>query len=386
MNLSFKHRVCLGVSIAKDHEPQGILVSLSRDGEVTFDRAFHSFAGIREYIVANSTVPISIRLDFEEILYVKHAEDITSDDQAMELLTNEAPNRATSSFCVSYFSRLLAFAEKDSVLQMLEPFSDFMNQVVSVTLGATTSLPMALVRARDNPLVEDLGSDRFSFQGANHFSHESIDAASFKDGLLEVPSTKTDAFFSALNFLLGTTKTLGIEDFEERKTQLLYGKLFQLARIPVLALLFVSFLISAVIFTLNDADSLELEEQSRLLQQLSKERTALLSFLHEKKHLIDRSEEVSQLADLLGSTVPRDIQLTDLVIFTKSEDRRSGVDFHRDKILVKGNTFDLSSFARWIKQVEGLDAVNSIAAQKVTKNKENKRLSDFEFLIQRDVQ
>ncbi|MEQ8580628.1 MAG: hypothetical protein RIC30_13720 [Marinoscillum sp.] len=360
---------------------------MSRDsrGEIHFKDELSGLDAIVEFIKKRPTLAVSLAIYSDDVLFGVHLTDI-EEDNIYSILGDEVFHGELDDFLVTFRGELYAFARKREIKEILQSMEGFGDQIIGLNLGPVNELLMARYKQEKEGEILQVGCFQFDL-GLSPFT---VEVRPPQDMTLDnriIERVYVPAFCAALNALTGSVKLVGASEINSSIRDLPFKRFYLNARLPILITLLLLFLCNALFFVYLNDRNLEFRDHSAMIQGLAGKQGALQKYVDQNKELIEgRSElHVAALCDMIGSSVPRAIEL-DRIAIRPRQTKKKDPEQRMIEVVIEGQAGDPTDYARWVDNVRQMSWVSSVAYQQYNRSDEDMTKGNFRLILLRNVE
>ncbi|MFH6946446.1 hypothetical protein [Flavobacterium sp. FlaQc-50] len=286
-------------------------------------------------------------------------------------------------------SNFISFCRKNIVEETLSKFQKKGFQVIDVYIGSFLAALLNNTLKKEILFSTDLSLEfendkllRFTKQ------NETVKTVAYKIGEDSVSSTFLPLYGTIIHFFVqpdGVSKTTNETLNSE---ELIYKKAFHYLGVIMLVGFLVSLLVSYFLIQYYGTKNAELNLQTvysnqsyQLILDLEAQKEKKLNILKESGVL--SSKFLSYYGYQLIKSVPSDISLNELNIIPLSGEYKENkkVFFENKTILIKGETFQESSFNNWLEDIKKMDWLQRFEIISLKKDKKNKSIFEIKITL-----
>ncbi|KLT68390.1 hypothetical protein [Flavobacterium sp. ABG] len=286
-------------------------------------------------------------------------------------------------------SNFISFCRKNIVEETLSKFQKKGFQVIDVYIGSFLAALLNNTLKKEILFSTDLSLEfendkllRFTKQ------NETVKTVAYKIGEDSVSSTFLPLYGTIIHFFVqpeGVSKTTNETLNSE---ELIYKKAFHYLGVIMLVGFLVSLLVSYFLIQYYGTKNAELNLQTvysnqsyQLILDLEAQKEKKLNILKESGVL--SSKFLSYYGYQIIKSVPSDISLNELNIIPLSGEYKENkkVFFENKTILLKGETFQESSFNNWLEDIKRMDWLQRFEIISLKKNKKNKSIFEIKITL-----
>lgn len=286
-------------------------------------------------------------------------------------------------------SNFISFCRKNIVEETLSKFQKKGFQVIAVYIGSFLAALLNNTLKKEILFSTDLSLEfendkllRFTKQ------NETVKTVAYKIGEDSVSSIFLPLYGAIIHFFVqpdGVSKTTNETLNSE---ELIYKKAFHYLGVIMLVGFLVSLLVSYFLIQYYGTKNAELNLQTvysnqsyQLILDLEAQKEKKLNILKESGVL--SSKFLSYYGYQLIKSVPSDISLNELNIIPLSGEYKENkkVFFENKTILIKGETFQESSFNNWLEDIKKMDWLQRFEIISLKKDKKNKSIFEIKITL-----
>ncbi|MDX6191311.1 hypothetical protein SGQ83_18295 [Flavobacterium sp. Fl-318] len=286
-------------------------------------------------------------------------------------------------------SNFISFCRKNIVEETLSKFQKKGFQVIDVYIGSFLAALLNNTLKKEILFSTDLSLEfendkllRFTKQ------NETVKTVAYKIGEDSVSSTFLPLYGTIIHFFVqpdGVSKTTNETLNSE---ELIYKKAFHYLGVIMLVGFLFSLLVSYFLIQYYGTKNAELNLQTvysnqsyQLILDLEAQKEKKLNILKESGVL--SSKFLSYYGYQLIKSVPYDISLNELNIIPLSGEYKENkkVFFENKTILIKGETFQESSFNNWLEDIKKMDWLQRFEIISLKKDKKNKSIFEIKITL-----
>ncbi|MEO6303101.1 MAG: hypothetical protein ABIP51_07995 [Bacteroidia bacterium] len=343
--------------------------------------------------IEKNKIPIVLIVNGKGIILKKITLSQEGEQPAEELIRQNLPAINPAEFFIQLFkqndqSAFIALCRKEQVNTIVTELKNKKYEVADVLLGAPVIIGL-------QPLWSDFNSIQTSLQRielSNGFA-DVITANTNNENIkiddLSFSSHQTLGFAGGLSYLM--QNPIAENDSEEIvtiKTSHVEKNKFRFLMIGVVAIAFIVAIVNVVFYTSYFDKNNKLETELSVYQGKYDQINELLSSYQQKKGLIENAgilnkNKLSEYADKIGTTIPKEVVLSELYFNPKNEDVESEdslVTFYNKKLVLKGNCNKSLIVNEWLNVLKMQNFVNDVSLEKFNYNNEG-LLPNFEIRI-----
>ncbi len=370
----------LGIGFSDSHEVSAICVRV-KNNQLTITSRVKGAQEVSDLLTQNPGLPVALCVDTSDVLFMTSEEPIT-EANVSAMFADFVPGGNPTQFLMEYDPRCLTLA-RVAALEAVQRELGLADQVVNLCL-----MPVAaryLVQyLRSGEEVVHLHRFRYEFTGDQY----RVERADLNPDTLVIEGEQVSPdqvlpLVAILNYLNSPTKKAGDGLWRTNYSDFLFRKLYTVARMPVLAVFLLVFLINSFLFIRWDQNLQLAKEQaatsSQLVEQIRKTDEFLSTHEAISRELRGRLY-FSIISDQLGALNTRPITLTAISIHPLSRSLKTRNTFEKDVLVVEGQTQNPMHFIDWLDEVKKQGWVTEIISQKYV-NEPMNELGKFELKI-----
>ena len=318
------------------------------------------------------SLPVVLVLNVRGILHKQVEKDIPKNQLAQSIL----PNAKYSDFYIQSLentqNQIASIIRKDQLDQWLESFLKEKYWIYDIRLGSFDAIELLpFLRLDGDILTMTHQLEITNNQLAGFSKNKTNETENILLGDEHIQSWLLPAIGAAFRVLMqaptNELETLIIQEQQEGYKQF---RIFQLGGMTVLAVFFVALLVNFLLFSNYSAKNQKLNAQL-VYQSTTLNRLDTLRSEYEQqkaffnKNNLTRRSKTSFYADRIASSLPSDIQLTQLYIYPKIKNNQNIEEetlpeFDQNRIRVKGKTSSSIYYNDWRRTVRNLDWITNV--------------------------
>lgn len=286
-------------------------------------------------------------------------------------------------------SNFISFCRKNIVEETIVKFQKNGFEVVDIYIGSFLSALLNTVLKKGNLLSNDL---RLEFQNDTLLSfskqNEIVKIEDYQIGEEMVSSTFLPLYGSIIHFFAKPKEVSKTINTNLNNEELIYKKAFGILGITMLVGFLTSLLVSYFLIQYYGTKNSELNLQTvysnqsyQLILDLEAQKEKKLNILKESGVL--SSKFLSYYGYEIIKSIPSNISLNELnIIPLKEEYKESKKAFFDSKIIIlKGETFEESSFNNWLEGLKKMDWLQRFEIISLKKDKKNKSIFEIKITL-----
>ncbi len=286
-------------------------------------------------------------------------------------------------------SNFISFCRKNIVEETIVKFQKNGFEVVDIYIGSFLSALLNTVLKKGNLLSNDL---RLEFQNDKLLSfskqNEIVKIEDYQIGEEMVSSTFLPLYGSIIHFFAKPKEVSKTINTNLNNEELIYKKAFGILGITILVGFLTSLLVSYFLIQYYGTKNSELNLQTvysnqsyQLILDLEAQKEKKLNILKESGVL--SSKFLSYYGYEIIKSIPSNISLNELnIIPLKEEYKESKKAFFDSKIIIlKGETFEESSFNNWLEGLKKMDWLQRFEIISLKKDKKNKSIFEIKITL-----
>jgi hypothetical protein len=286
-------------------------------------------------------------------------------------------------------SNFISFCRKNIVDESITKFQKSGFQVIDVYIGSFLAALLNNVLKKDIIFSNDLKLE-FENEKLTGFSkqNESVNALNYTIGEESIFSTFLPLYGSVIHFFVKQKEVSKTINPSLNSEELIYKKAFNLLGAIILCSFLGSLLISYFLIQYYGTKNSELNLQTvysnqsyQLILDLEAQKEKKLNLLKESGVL--SSKFLSYYSYEIIKTIPGNISLNELNIVPLKEEYKENKKalFNNGTIIIKGETFEESSFNNWLENLKKMDWLQNFEIISLKKDKKNKSIFEIKIIL-----
>ncbi len=338
----------LAISVTNDPTAQRVLVVERKRSELLVVQRFE-FESIDQLLSLTSDYKgycVVLSLDTKSVISQSELPDYLNDDEFVVQNSQHGQQ--------DYF----AFARMDYLRTLVQRFKDEGFPVIHIGLSIIPSLtlmPFLKHHGYQEPVIGRFKIGDQSMVEADAIERFDLDSQYFD-------SNEIYAYSGIAHYLSQGIERLQLWEYLNYIHQRWSRRL--LVWLP--ALLFVLLLINSFVFLFLDEKTKELNEIMSGNEIVYKETMENRQKIERYKMILNVTSErsISHILDDIGKTVPKGMNLTELIVFPSRISRRDNeLSFDDNTILIRGEFRDATTYSNWLYELETVKWVSDISDQ-----------------------
>lgn len=357
--------------------------------DISIEETFDDFLSIIGFLKANDNIPIILSIRDKAVLYVT-SKDIFTNETVPVRFEEEVPNARIEDFVIDYTDGIMAFTRMNFVKELILAFEAFEKQIINLSLAPTSGFSLAYAKSIVNPSdTIEIGGYAYSFKEGLFSAISESTAADFEIEGQVVEAKHVLSFSAAVGFIGAYGQQLGIPAIHHNYSELFFKKLIKKIQMPVLGFLLILFLVNGIAFIQFDNQNRELADKSSNLQLLNQKLKNINIYINENEYVLNlmgKEKEFSILCDQVGTMVPSQIKLNQLILKPVETAKGKKVGYIQDQLMLEGESKTAQAFSQWIGTLEKAPWVASIVRQNYVNKVQSNGDGHFEILIRTNVE
>lgn len=376
----------VGVIKKEDHEIYNLLTVKKKANKISivFKQSFDSFEMLSK--TADKKTPLLILMEGKGVL---NKEIDYENETDVSWQKNIDHNAIYYTGLKGFKSNFISFCRKNIVEETISKFQKNGFEVIDVYIGSFLAALLNTALKKDVLLSTDL---RLEFQSDKLLSfskqNEAIKTEDYKVGEETVSSTFLPLYGAIIHFFIRPKEVSKTINPKLSSEELVYKKAFGFLGIAMLVGFLTTLLVSYFMIQYYGTKNSELNLQTvysnqsyQLILDLEAQKNKKINILKESGVL--SSKFLSYYAYEIIKSIPANISLNELNIIALKEEYKENkkVFFDNNKIIVKGETFDESSFNNWLEGLKKMNWLQRFEIISLKKDKKNKSVFEIKITL-----
>jgi hypothetical protein len=376
----------VGVIKKEDYEIYNLLTVKKKANKISIisQQSFESFETLSK--TADKKIPLLIVMEGKGVLN----KEIDYENEAdVNWQKNIDHNAIYYTDLKGFKSNFISFCRKNIVEETISNFKKNSFEVVDVYIGSFLAALLNTALQKEVLLSTDL---RLEFQNDKLLSfskqNEKVKIEDYKVGEETVSSTFLPLYGVIIHFFVKPKEVSKTINTSLSSEELIYKKAFGILGITMLAGFLATLLVSYFLIQYYGTKNSELNLQTvysnqsyQLILDLEAQKEKKLNILKESGVL--SSKFLSYYGYEIIKSIPSNISLNELnIIPLKEEYKESKKAFFDSKIIiVKGETFQESSFNNWLEDLKNMNWLQRFEIISLKKDKKNKSIFEIKITL-----
>lgn len=286
-------------------------------------------------------------------------------------------------------SNFISFCRKNIVDESITKFQKSGFQVIDVYIGSFLAALLNNVLKKEILFSNDLKLE-FENEKLTGFTkqNESVNTLNYNIGEESISSAFLPLYGSIIHFFVKQKEVSKTINPSLNNEELIYKKAFNLLGVIILCSFLGSLLISYFLIQYYGTKNSELNLQTvysnqsyQLILDLEAQKEKKLNLLKESGVL--SSKFLSFYSYEIIKTIPGNISLNELNIVPLKEEYKENKKalFNNGTIIIKGETFEESSFNNWLENLKNMDWLQNFEIISLKKDKKNKSIFEIKIIL-----
>jgi hypothetical protein len=376
----------VGVIKKEDYEIYNLLTVKKKANKISIisQQSFESFETLSK--TADKKIPLLIVMEGKGVLN----KEIDYENEAdVNWQKNIDHNAIYYSDLKGFKSNFISFCRKNIVEETISNFKKNGFEVIDVYIGSFLAALLNTALQKGVLLSTDL---RLEFQNDKLLSfskqNEAVKIEDYKVGEETVSSTFLPLYGAIIHFFVKPKEVSKTINASLSSEELIYKKAFGVLGITMLVGFLITLLVSYFLIQYYGTKNSELNLQTvysnqsyQLILDLEAQKEKKLNILKESGVL--SSKFLSYYGYEIIKSIPSNIALNELnIIPLKEEYKESKKAFFDSKIIIiKGETFQESSFNNWLEDLKKMDWLQRFEIISLKKDKKNKSIFEIKITL-----
>ncbi|WP_343696895.1 hypothetical protein [Flavobacterium sp.] len=286
-------------------------------------------------------------------------------------------------------SNFISFCRKNIIEESISSFQKNGFQVIDVYVGSFLSALLNSALKKDVLFSSDL---KLEFQDEKLISfskqNENVQSVNYQIGEDTVSSSFLPLYGSVVHFFIKQKEVSKTVNPSLNSEELVYKKAFNILGLVMLCGFLGSLLISYFLIQYYGTKNSELNLQTvysnqsyQLILNLEAQKEKKLNLLKESGVL--SSKFLSFYSYEIIKTIPGNISLNELNVIPLKEEYKENKKalFNNGIIIIKGETFEESSFNNWLENLKKMDWLKNFEIISLKKDKKNKSIFEIKIIL-----